>query len=53
MSASPVSIIYNKRVYYKVAILFTNKSILAEAPYPYYDWFRSLNYEKVLYLNCI
>ena len=28
------------------------KTLLAESPYTYYHWFRSLNKEKGLYLSC-
>ena len=32
-----------KIVYYRVTIPFTMKPLLAKAPYPYYDWFTSLD----------
>ena len=31
-----------KRFYYRVTIPFTRMSLLVKAPYPIYDWFRSL-----------
>ena len=43
--------IIHKRVYNRVTVSFTNKPILTEAQYLYYDWFRSLNKEKGLCLS--
>ena len=31
---------------------FARNPLLAEAPNPYYDWLRSVNLEKCLYLSC-
>ena len=33
-----------------VTIPFTRKLLLTEAPYPYYDWFRSLDKKKIYLL---
>ena len=38
--------------HYRVTIPFTRKPLLAKALYHFYDSFRSLNYEKGLYLSC-
>ena len=38
--------IKKKRVYHRVTIPFVTYTMLAEIPYPYYDLFRSTNYEK-------
>ena len=32
-------VIEQKRVYHRATTPFTTKPLLAEAPYPYYDWF--------------
>ena len=41
-----------KRVYYRVTNTFIWKSLLAEAPNPYHDWFTSLNFKKVIIKSC-
>ena len=38
--------IKKKRIFQRVTIHFATNSMLAEIPYPYYDLFRSTNYEK-------
>ena len=32
-----------KRVYYRVTGSFTSNQLLAKAPYPSYNWFRSID----------
>ena len=35
-----------KRVYYQVTTPFTRKSLLAEAPDPYYEWLKIIKLSK-------